>query len=594
MNLERLKIKNFKGIEDLSIKFFPKTNIYGDNAVGKTTVYDAWLWLLFGKDSQNKTDFEIKPIRNGQVIHNVETSVEAVIRLDGKEYTFKKIFKEKWTKKRGQATAEFTGHTTDHYINGVPRKKSEYTDAINNIIDEKKFKILSSVTYFNEILDWKERRQVLFELSSIDQTDSKLAENLGFNELAKSLNDYTIDDYKKMLTSSRKKINDELKSIPIRIDELNNSLQEVEDVQPLKKALETLKKQRADLMMQPAKNPIDEQITKLQQKIDAENQRRREMVAKLQPKKSSESVSAEIKMLTDDISALEKQIEQKRQEWFKEDSKQPTLNDTCPCCGQALPPDYIDKAVAEFNKNKSEKLSSISAEGKRLAALRDEKEKQLDSLRKELIAIENAEKEIEAILTADIPELQEIQALLQQKEQEQGNSSNLEKQAQIEALTLQIEQLEERIAKAKAAKEIKQRITELEKQEKELAVKFAEIEDKLNEADKFIAKKVEMIEKQVASNFEIARFKLFDIQINGGINETCETVVNGIPYRNLNNAAKINVGLDIIKTLQKHYGITIPVFIDNAESVNKLIDMGDTQVIRLIVSKNKELVIEED
>ena len=128
IRLQRLTLSNFKGIKSLELDLAGhNASIYGANATGKTTIYDAFLWLLFDKDSQNKSAFNIKTLdESGEPLHGLDHEVEAVLSVDGQELTLKKSYKEKWTKRRGSATAEFTGHTTDYYIDGVPVKKSEY------------------------------------------------------------------------------------------------------------------------------------------------------------------------------------------------------------------------------------------------------------------------------------------------------------------------------------------------------------------------------------------------------------------------------------------------------------------------------------
>ena len=123
MRLLRLIIRNFKGIREFTLDALGENiSVFGDNATGKTTLFDAFSWLLFDKDSANRKDFDIKTLtEDGQAIHGLDHEVEAVLLLDsGKELTLKKTYREKWTKKRGSAKAEFTGHTVDHFIDGVP------------------------------------------------------------------------------------------------------------------------------------------------------------------------------------------------------------------------------------------------------------------------------------------------------------------------------------------------------------------------------------------------------------------------------------------------------------------------------------------
>lgn len=139
------------------------------------------------------------------------------------------------------------------------------------------------------------------------------------------------------------------------------------------------------------------------------------------------------------------------------------------------------------------------------------------------------------------------------------------------------------------------RVTELEEQQQQLAEEYEKLEHQLFLIEEFIRTKVDLLNERINSKFKYARFKLFDMQINGGLAETCETLFNGVPYGSgLNNAAKINVGLDIINTLSEHYGLTAPIFIDNAEAVTKFIETN-SQLVSLVVSeKDKQLRVEQD
>ena len=113
------------------------------------------------------------------------------------------------------------------------------------------------------------------------------------------------------------------------------------------------------------------------------------------------------------------------------------------------------------------------------------------------------------------------------------------------------------------------------------------LEQQLYLTEQFIRTKVQLLEDRINNKFELARFKLFDVQINGAVVECCETTYRGVPYSSLNRGARINVGLDIIRTLSKHYGFNAPIWIDNAEAVTHLIEI-DSQVIRLLVSEQDE------
>src|SRR5690554_4334054 len=230
IRLQKLTLKYFKGVRKFELSLNGRSAaVYGDNATGKTTLYDAFLWLLFDKDSFNRANFGIKTLdEDGQAINGLEHIVEAVLDVDGKPLTLKKVYYEKWTKTRGSSEKVFSGHTTDYFVDEVPVKKKEYTDKIAEMGEENIFRLLTDPRFFNEQLHWQDRRKMLLEvcgdISDLDviTSDKKLAKLSGI------LGNRSIDDHKKVIAAKRKKINEQLEKIPVRIDEVQNSMPDIE------------------------------------------------------------------------------------------------------------------------------------------------------------------------------------------------------------------------------------------------------------------------------------------------------------------------------------------------------------------------------
>lgn len=232
MKLLKLTLKNFKGIRDFSLEANGRNvDIWGDNATGKTTIFDAFTWLLYDKDSKNKKDFELKTLdENNSPIHNLNHEVEGFFEVNGKQIILKKVFAEKWTKKRGSATEEFTGHTTDYFVDGVPVKKNEYDGKIAEIANEEIFKLLTNPTYFNEHLHWQERRMILLEICGDIADDEVIASDPSLSELPEILQGRKLEDHRKVIQAKRTEINKELEKIPIRIDETHRSLPDLTSI----------------------------------------------------------------------------------------------------------------------------------------------------------------------------------------------------------------------------------------------------------------------------------------------------------------------------------------------------------------------------
>ena len=207
MKIKKLGLRNFKGIKSLDIDMnCSDMSIFGNNATGKTTVYDAFLWLLFGKDSQNKKDFAIKPFdKTGKEVSGIDNEVSATLIIAGKEVEIKRVYVENYTKKRGAVEAEFTGNTTNYFVNEVPKKQKEFDEYIKSICDENIFKILTSPTYFNEQLTWKEKREILLQICGDVSNEDIIKNNPEFSELSEILKDNSVSEHIKIISSRKRK-----------------------------------------------------------------------------------------------------------------------------------------------------------------------------------------------------------------------------------------------------------------------------------------------------------------------------------------------------------------------------------------------------
>ena len=598
IKIKTLKLENFKGIKNLTIDFKDTTNIYGDNAVGKTTIFDAYSWLLWDKDSLNRKDFAIKPYgKDGEEIHNLESIVEGDFSFDDTDLTLKKIYKEVWTKKRGSTQAEFTGHTTDYYINSVPCKKKEYNERIESVLSEDNFNLLSNPLYFNQFLVKTERREILLSLIEDVKPEDIIAKNKDLEEL--DLETYTVDELKKIAKDAARKINKDIESIPARIDELDKS--KIHDIDF--DALEFRKKSTL-----PAIKEIDEKLADASKMAEGMTEIS-DKIADLQKEKSDLAESYQNKCFEinlknknvllekehdklaleeakKNIEKLKDLVEKAREEWQEVHKEQYQGDFKCPTCGQDLLPDQIEKTMANFNKKKSEKLGSIEEKAKDLKIKIEECEK--------LIAIYEVKEYKEEDLPIEPIRLQEIDKELDEAKSKLSDFSINNKKDLLkkkDSLNTDLEEINKKLSLQGQNEKIDERIKELEGQEKELAKAYEEQQRIIYLCEEYTKAYVSLVSDKINDSFDLVKFKLFENQINGGITETCEATFKGVPYSDLNNAAKINAGLDVINSLSDKLDLKVPIFIDNAESVNELIKT-DTQLVRLVVSKDKELRID--
>lgn len=623
MRLVSLELKNFKGIKSFVLKPDGKdVTIYGDNGAGKTTLADAWHWLLFGKNSLNQADFEIKPLdTEGKPLSGVETEVEALIEIDGKQITLKKVYSELWTKRRGSPMATFTGHTTHHFVNDVPTPKGEYDAYLANIINEDAFKLLTSPRHFNEVLTWQQRRVLLLEVCG-DVTDADvIASDVILAELPAILGDRKLDDHKKVIKDRKTAINKELTLLPARVAEVQRGLPDAVVVN--RESLELARQERSakqqklaelkaggqitDKNMEllqvkaaitEAKNSLSREINKEQTNIrvlEVEVGRLEREIAKWQSEKETNQ-----RLLPD----FRQMLEHREQKYQILDCISPDIEplNECPTCGQMLTKELAEILTAQERAGRSYerelKLASLADEIEQLKGviecrtneITDNEQRIQEKLSEMQGYIKASQETISALQQQE--KAVEADELTQQKETLEQEIATLEgeSQAKVDALQQEIEGLNKAIASYEreiALEEQRQaglaRVEELEQEQRKLSAEYEKLEKELYLCEAFTRAKVSLLESNINAKFASTKFKLFDEQVNGAIADCCETTFEGVPYSDLNHGGRMGVGLDIITTLQRHFGQECPVIVDNAESYCHLPDMN-CQIIQLVVS----------
>lgn len=621
MRIKRLVLENFQGIKSFSVDFYPEnTTILGRNGAGKTTLNNAMCWLLFDKGSDFK-QFNPKPIdSDGVAIHGLDSVVEATFSIGGKaDIVLKKVFSEKWTKKRGRAEKVFSGHETTYFINDVPQKMGEYKKTVAQISGgEDLFKLLSSPFYFPQVLSWRDRRSLVMEVcGDTDLFSQVIASNDKLSALPEMLGEHTVDDYRKIMVARRKKTNEKLSKIPVRIDELRRNLPDV----PKESEDELLRMNDEFMSRMNSVNSSIENAAKISEKIlelskaneriyqqhyrtitDKINEINQEIIETSRDIEEAKQAQESVKSLTELINNLNVVIEEKREDFraTKTARFSPTTGDdrpVCKLCGQTIPDDMQRE---NFEKSIKQKLSDINKEGKKLVIERE-------GLLKEFNAIEEKANAIPS-LEAKLADLNQQIEILKRKREEvpQEASRNTEEIQRLKGLAAPVEDVTasqegedilgavtEKLAAYKRLKEGEERLTQLKEEEEELGRIFESCERAIWLLDEYTRTMVSYLEQRVQEFFGGVRLKLFDEQINGGISECCEVLCNGIPFNSgLNHSAQINTGIKIINAFSKHYGVSIPIWIDNAEAVNEVEDTPN-QTIKLVVSNNKHLTIQE-
>lgn len=642
MKLTKLELLNFKGLKAFTINFNGDVIIRGDNATGKTTVFDSVCWLLFGKDSLDRADFEIKTLDKGEPIHKVNHEVTGTFTLDeGGTVELKRVYREKYSSPRG-GEVTMTGHTTDYFVDGVPKKEKEYKEIVNSLVDENIFKLITNPLYFNETYSWQNRRKLLIEMCGDISDEDVIAEYSELKALTDILSGHSVDDHRKVVAAKKTAINKELDMIPVRIDEALRGKPTIDTprdvlIQEISLAtttLETLEADKALLVNGHAVVDTRAELRDVQRRLMA-----RESELQMEYKKQSALKSNEYDMVVSELNNLSSKVESTKhrldtsnrdiqriesvidelmhqRQQVNEDAFVMDIDEACPTCGQKLPAEQIqaarEKAETKFNLRKSKQLEELNQSI-------ELKQQDIENIKKRDAGLEPVET-LEALikakelvkqtitdeigqLTAPVLDDDSIYADLKAEEfmlQMKLDESNIDHSEEIADIDKRIAitkehrfNLETELNKYEEAKRIDTRVAELESQQAELAAEKSKLDEASYLMDEFVKAKVSMLEDVINSRFKLARFKMFNVMLNGNVEECCETTYKGVPYRSMNNAARINVGLDIINALTSHFKINAPVFIDNAEAVTEFVPVN-SQTIKLIVDESEpQLVVKE-
>ncbi|EEO6207598.1 AAA family ATPase [Listeria monocytogenes] len=642
IKLLKLQLENFKGIKELEIDFQDNTSIYGANASGKTTILDAFTWLLFDKDSTNKKDFAIKTLDTaGNVIHKLNHVVTAVIDVDGEQVELSKKYMEKWTKSKGKLEQELTSHTTEYYIDEIKKKANEYKSFISELLNEELFKLITNPLYFNEQFDWKKRRAMLIKIAG-DVTDEEvIIADDSLKDLSTFLGKHSIEDKLIQINEQRKNLRKRLELIPELVNEATKAKQDVtglnpsdlsgelkvieEQIQLIEQEKNVLKnggiqtelnKQKANIELELTKIKANEQketqellmskkeeIFKERNELIDVNNRIGEFTFLIQRKQG------EIATKQQDLTKLGKEWDGLQLKQFDEHRKK------CPTCNQDFPAEHLNSMIEKFNQEKAEKIKENEAAGKSSKAVIEKIEgdiaelsfdiktnelelnnieSKLEILEQEKIALEHQLEQAENSTTY-IEKQSELEMIEEKLRDEKGSSVTAvaEIQIKIDKLNAEARELKVDLAKFDSNQKQDNRIHELEEEAAEKSNVYNELEKGLYLIEQFNKAKCNLLEDKINSKFKYVSFKLFKTQINGGIDECCETTYNGVPYNSgLNNAARINGGLDIINALTEYVQVIAPIFVDNRESVTELIHT-ESQLVSLIVSESdKNLRVE--
>ena len=647
VKLLKLDIENFRGIKNFVLTPDGRSvTVQGANGTGKSTLMAAFLWLLMGKDAQGRENYNVFPLgTDGNRLSGCSPTVTATLSMpDGRTLILQRSICERWTKRRGSAETEYNGDETRYFIDEVPVSAGEYSSAVFGMFPEKLLPLLLNAVWFSEqTKDYKERRRLLLEQFGSLQPADVFTANPELSDLESMLGTHSVDEFSRICTERRKRYKDSLSALPARIDENRKQLQPMSDAGDIKNERSKLNVEIAKLQYEIEHTTADavqrhnqQELEKVRQYLEMIPNKRRVLEAsgnagwleehnrrvddaargKQNAMCRAETLAAELRVLNRERDHLAAERDRLRVEWVEVNGTVPDIAQTCPTCGQALPAELVQEAQENFNVSKSERLSDIAAKGAKAAQDVETMEKKAARLREDLDTCERAAKAAAAAydmviaekppvtqiglfaeLDAEEKELkaraeelrQAIQASAQAAEQvvQEKRQKLADMQAQSDAMTSRLAEIERNAA-------LETRIQELEAEQRDTLHQLEEAERGLSMCEEYTRTLVTLLTERVNKHFPTVRFKLFEQQKNGGLREVCEAMVDGVPYGALNTASKMQANVEIVQAFSRAADISLPLFLDNRESVTDLTLPDEMQVINLNVIPGEKLGLKGD
>ena len=631
MQLTEITIQNFKGIKDLTTTFsvINPTEISGRNGCGKSSVYDAFLWCLFGRDSLGQADFDVEPQdKDGQLITCIP---KVAVTVDG--HILKRELHDKAPKTRC-------------WVDEVSMSVTAYQGFVASLIDKDVFRMLTDVHHVCG-MHHTDRRKLLLTLAGESGTPA------GFESLLADLQGRSMMEYKKLVQDEKTRTVKARDQIEPRIDEIQRGLDDnqspdesaeserkrlTDESQALDRARQTLLNQEADRQkVIDQVNGIRTMLTGREAFLKNDTSRVQELIKEKNSLATStqdaESALQQMnwslvekdrmrKQLKDSMAGAQDELQTCRGKW--EETAKPVIMDDfdlgCPTCGQPLPEDQAQAVAANASgrhqndlRDQQQALEVITSRGNDLQDQIQTSQAGIEKLEGEICTLGH-EIKAEAERIKQAKSSNEIKSRLLQiqidsdvKVKPEDDQLWSDYSQQIEALkvgesvaeqlsiiegqrndlTLELVEVNRKMARADRAQEDHERIKFLEEQERMENEKILNLEKKLADIAKYTQAESELIEAGVNGLFKHVRWRMFQTLKNGNVEPCCTPTFKGVAYPNLSYGERILVGLDIVGVLAKHYKVTVPLFVDNAESYTPEIEWSG-QVIRLVHKRSQK------
>ena len=644
LKIKKIELTDFKGVRNASYEFGDKTKISAENGAGKTTISDAFYWLFADKNYSLASNPNIRP-NDGR---ECTPTVIAELEIDGKPVTVAKM--QKCTVKKSRAGGNDTVSLSNSYeVNSVEYGERDFKNKMNEYgVDFDKFLQLSHPDVFvagmNEKKAREQMRNTLFEMTGTI-SDLEIAKmSTETSDVAELFQNYTKEEIEAMQNATLRKIKEnygkEGEILRAKIEGLESAKVDIDvaEYELGKRAvIELIKsnkaKQEDNSKLFEEKQKLSDgilelqlELNDLQRKANEENFAEREELnrkildKKFLVRKTKDTILETKQMIgftNQNIDTLKQNLSVARNDWKSANERVFDENSLiCSYCGQEYPIEKKEQLREDFESHKAEELKRATDFGNKTKEMLDNEKKRLEELEKELPEHEQSLKMLNSVIAdlekqlselpqvIDISEREDFKAIKEQiaekeKAMQSSNSANeirSQLKAELEELQEQYNEFERQIAKASNNVEIDEQILELREKQGEYEQSKADCEKILYQLSLVSRKKNELLTEEINKHFKIVKWQLFNYQKNGGYVDCCIPLIDGRQFgTSTNKGREILAKLNIISGLQKFFGQSYPVFLDNAESLSeqttKRIDM-DCQLVMMSVSEDKELRIE--
>lgn len=633
LTIEKIKIRNFKGVLEKELSFNENRNIIeGENGIGKTTVLDAITWCLFGKNFADEKLFKIKPIIDGEEKKDLSTSVELTIN--------DKLIERIWDK-----------DTTTIKLDGVKFGNREFVDYLrdNFMITDEEFKALSNIDYIPK-LHWKDLRSLVMSLVG-EITNQEVYAKGNFDLIKEKIESVGVEKTAENITESKSSLTNEIKKILGNIDQKTKDIQELvideKEQKELSKQKEKIKKSIENYNTLSQKKAMQDKDINILNTLKADKERAEKEIERLEQLKTEyqktydesnidvaifkenqiKSIENKIIQKNGDIDLLNQEkttIMVQRQELKKrydeELAKEPRIeNDKCSACGQTLPQEKIEEVLANLKKQSIDNANGYAAQAKIKKARLDEIEIVLSKYQEDIKNLElektnvmnaeigiNAESDIQITMKKNIAKSNEdienykkqildIEANINFRKSEIAKHEVIELDENISSLQNELEEITQKLAVSDTVTIFKEQLRKLEEEHQGLLKEKELLNEREQQLILFNNTRAEMLRERVRHNFKLADFITQETTKDGKLIETFKLAVDGIEYSSLNTGMKILVALDLIDNIQRLKNKRLPILIDGLGELTRIPKL-DTQVIgcraKFQVNKKMELVEE--